>query len=138
MRVLKVRQKLGTAKKLVSISYFLAYPGEKPYLIRQDEYQTYLNNFLPEASEYRKEVFKRIELLSKEFKIDKVEGFPEKLQKMTEKYNQRLEKLRNGRKAIPKHKSLDAEQIQAAKDKKREYNTIKVRQYRWEKKNDKN
>ena len=132
MRVLKVRQKGGTAKKLVIISYFLEYPGEKPYLIRQYEYQTYLNNFLPIASEYRKEVFKRIELLSKEFKIDKVEGFPEKLEKMTEKYNEKLQKLRNGRRAVPKHKSLDAEQIQAAKDKKREYNTNKVRQYRAE------
>lgn len=137
MRVLKVRQKGGTAKKLVTISYFLEYPGEKPYLIRQDEYKTYLNNFLPEASGYRKAVLSSVEELSKKFKIDKVEGFTEKLEKMTEKYNEKLEKRRNGRIAVPKHKSLTPEQIQATKDKKREYNTNKVRQYRMEKKNDK-
>lgn len=133
-RTLRIKQRYGRASKKTVIQYFLEYEGTEPYLIREDEYPCYIQAFFPASSEQLKHYQNMRDHLVKEFKIDKVIGFPEKLEAMKQVHNKKLEEKRQGREPIPKHKSLTPEQIAAIKQKRKEYNTNKVREYRANKK----
>ena len=134
MRVLRIRQRYGRSIKRTVLQYFLEYEGTKPYLIREDEYLCYIQAFFPASSEQLKHYQSIKDHLVKEFKIDKVIGFPEKLEAMKQTHDKKLEEKRQGREPVPKHKNLTPEQIQEIKQKRKEYNTNKVREYRANKK----
>lgn len=133
-RTLRIKQRYGRSIKRTVLQYFLEYEGTEPYLIREDEYPCYIQAFFPIGSEQANHYEKIKDHLVKTFDIAVVTGFPERLEELREKHNKKLEEKRQGREPIPKHKSLTPEQIAAIKQKRKEYNTNKVREYRANKK----